>query len=79
MMLRSLFSATVIGMGRRFVQREPLGRPFPPGLIVVGVVVSSNRPSVSKLPADVALHTAEVIMSLHEDIAARNSRCARRV
>ena len=51
------------------MQRALLGRPFFPGLLVVGVVHGTMLLTVSKLPADVALHTVEVILCLYGDTA----------
>ena len=60
--LLSFCSALIVGMRRNFVQGAPLGRPFFPGLVELGVVVGVLLLVVSKLPADVSLHTLEVIL-----------------
>ena len=56
-------------MGRSFVQREPLGGLSYPVLPIFGVVLRESLLTVSKLSADVALHTADASVRL--DIAAR--------
>ena len=75
-MLLSFFSALIIELRRSFVHRVPFGRPFFPGLLVVGVVLGTVLLVVSELPADVTLYTVAVILCLQGDTAPGNRLCA---
>lgn len=52
----------ILGVWRRFIQRALLGGPSSLGLVVDAVVLGKNLLASSKLPADAALYTAEVIL-----------------
>lgn len=56
MILRFFSSALVVGVGRCFTYKAPLGGPSDPGFLVVGVVLGVSLLTVSSLPEDVALY-----------------------
>ena len=71
-MLIFLGFAIIVGVGRRFMHKVPLGEPSSPSFLIVEVVLGARLLGVDSLPKDGALYTAEGILRLYGDMATCN-------